>query len=98
MKQITAFVHPHRIPSVMEALRNSGLCDVNAGTGCHNVTVSTVQRLYTTSNAAQQHYSVELAEPVVAEMKLELLCDDSLASQLQQLIVQAARGLYQRRA
>lgn len=91
MKQINAFVHPHRITAVTEALRNSGRCDITSGTGCYHLTVSTVQRLYTTSDPQQQHYSVELAELVVAEMKLELICDDDLAEQLKELVAQAAR-------
>ncbi|MFS0754240.1 P-II family nitrogen regulator [Noviherbaspirillum sp. 1P10PC] len=90
MKQISAFMHPHRVGTVTEALRNSGLCDLSTGVGCYNVTVSPVQRLHTDRNRAQQHYSVGLAEPVVAEMKLELICDDHLAVQLQQIIIQAA--------
>ena len=91
MKQIKAFVHPHRITAVTEALRSSGLCDITSGIGCFHLTVSTVQRLYTSADPQQQHYSIELAEPVVAEMKLELICDDALADQLQQLIAEAAR-------
>lgn len=91
MKEIKAFIHPHRINSVTEALRNSGLCDINAGTGCHNITVSNVQRLFTSGKPGQQHYSVQLAEPVIAEAKLELICDDELAEQLMELIVNAAR-------
>ena len=91
MKQIKAFVHPHRIAAVTEALRNSGRCDITSGTGCYHLTVSTVQRLYTSSDPQHQHYSIELAEPVVAEMKLELICDDDLAEQLKALIAQAAQ-------
>ncbi len=91
MKQIKAFMHPHRISSVTEALRQSGLCDLSAGTGCYNLTVSNVQRLFSITEPGQQHYSVELAEPVVAEIKLELICEDDLVEQLQQLIVQAAK-------
>lgn len=91
MKQIKAFIHPHRISSVTEALRNSGLCDISNGVGCYNLTVSTVQRLYTGTNASQQRYSVDLAEPVVAEAKLELICEDDLAQQLIALIVQAGQ-------
>ncbi|MCU6435300.1 P-II family nitrogen regulator [Undibacterium sp. Jales W-56] len=91
MKQIKAFMHPHRITAVVEALRNSGLCDISAASGCYNLTVSTVQRLFTSSDPAQQHYSMVLAEPVVAETKLELICEDHLADQLQHLIVQAAK-------
>ena len=92
MKEIKAFMHPHRVSAVVEALRASGLCDISAGSGCHNLTVSTVQRLFTSTDPAQQHYSVALAEPVVDEVKLELVCDDQLAEQLSQIIVQAARA------
>ena len=91
MKQINAFVHPHHITAVTEALRDSGMCDITSGIGCYHLTVSTVQRLYTSADPHQQHYSVELAEPVVAEIKLELICDDGLAASLQQLIIQAAQ-------
>lgn len=91
MKQIKAFIHPHRIGSVTEALRNSGLCDISNGTGCYNLTVSTVQRLFSGTDASQQHYSIDLAEPVVAEAKLELICEDDLAAQLVALIAQAGK-------
>ena len=89
MKEIKAFLHPHRISAVTEALRASGLCDLSAGTGCYNLTVSTVQRLFSSAVTGQQHYSLELAEPVVAEAKLELICDDALADQLVVLITKA---------
>lgn len=91
MKEIKAFIHPHRIHAVTQALRESGLCDINAGVGCYNITVSTVQRLYTSAEPSEQCYSVELAEPVVAESKLELVCDDGVAVQLVQLITIAAQ-------
>ncbi|MCU6435288.1 P-II family nitrogen regulator [Undibacterium sp. Jales W-56] len=91
MKQVKAFIHPHRISSITEALRNSGLCDLNNGKGCYNVTVSTVQRLYTVAEPSQQRYSVDLAEPVVAEAKLELICEDDLAPQLVELIKKAGQ-------
>lgn len=91
MKQIKAFIHPHRISAVTEALRNSGLCDISNGGSCHHLTVSTVQRLYTSINSSEQHYSLDLAEPVVAESKLELICADEFAPQLIELIVEAAK-------
>jgi nitrogen regulatory protein P-II 1 len=90
MKQIKAFMHPHRINAVTDALRDSGLCDISAGVGCYNLTVSTVQRLYTSADSRDQHYSVALGEPVVAETKLELICDDELAVQLSDLIINSA--------
>lgn len=92
MKQIKAVVHPNRVSAVVEALRDSGLFDSSAGSGCYNLTVSTVQRLFTSTDPAQQHYSVALAEPVVDEVKLELVCDDQLVEQLNQIIVRAARS------
>lgn len=90
MRQIIAFMHPHRISAVVEALRESGLCDISAGSGCHNLSVSTVQRLFTSTDPAQQHYSVALAQPVVDEVKLELVCDEVLEAQLSEIIVKAA--------
>ncbi len=91
MKQIKAFIHPHRINSVTEALRDSGLCDISNGSGCYNLTVSNVQRLITSVDPSQQRYSLDLAEPVVAEAKLELICEDDLADQLAALIAQAGK-------
>lgn len=90
MKEIKAFIHPHRVNRVTEALRQSGLCDISNGTRCHNITVSTVQRLFTSADPAQQHYSLDLAEPVVAEAKLEMVCEDDVADRLVALIKQAA--------
>jgi nitrogen regulatory protein P-II 1 len=92
MKQIKAFMHPNRISSVVQALRDSGLCDISAGSGCHNLTVTTVQRLFTSTDPSQQHYSVALAEPVVDEVRLELVCDAQLADQLSAMIVHAVQA------
>lgn len=91
MKQIKVFIHPHRINAVTEALRNCGLCDFDAGIGCQHITVSTVQRLYSSADPSQQRYSLDLGEPVVAETKLELICEDALADQIAALIVQAGK-------
>lgn len=91
MKQIKAFFHPHRINAVTDALRNSGLCDLTLGTRCQNLTVSNVQRLYSSMDVIQQRYSVALGEPVIGEIKLELFCDDEVADELASLITQAAK-------
>ena len=38
MKEIRAFIRQHRIADVLQALRESGLCDLGtAGAGCHNI-------------------------------------------------------------
>lgn len=91
MKQIKAFFHPHRINAVTDALRNSGICDFDAGIGCQHLAVSTVQRLYSSADPSQQQYSLNLAEPVVAETKLEMICEDGLADQIAALIAQAGQ-------
>lgn len=90
MRQIKAFIHPHRIGAVTEALRSSGLCDISTGTACQNITVSNVMRLYS-SGDNQQHYSVAIGEPVIGEIKLELFCEDQVVDQLAQLIADAAK-------
>ncbi|MCU6434630.1 hypothetical protein LPB67_12695 [Undibacterium sp. Jales W-56] len=56
MKQIKAFIHPHRINSVTEALRDLGLCDISNGTRCYNLTVSTLRRLFTSAYQSQHRF------------------------------------------
>jgi nitrogen regulatory protein PII len=91
MKEIKAFIRQHRVADVLQALRDSGLCDLGtAGTGCHNLTVSQVQRPLASADPSQQHYSMELAEPVIAEYKLELVCTDDSADVLADVIAKAA--------
>ena len=91
MKEIKAFIHPHRTAAVIQALRESGLCDAQSGpTGCH-VAVSQVQCTQATADATQQHYSMELAEPVVLQTKLELICGDDAVDAIVDLIVSTGR-------
>uniref|UniRef100_Q47DU3 Nitrogen regulatory protein P-II n=1 Tax=Dechloromonas aromatica (strain RCB) TaxID=159087 RepID=Q47DU3_DECAR len=86
MKEIKAFIHPHRTAAVIQALRESGACDTNAGASCFHIAISQVQCVHATSDGSQ-HYSVELAEPVVLQTKLELVCEDDTADLLVDLIV-----------
>ncbi|WP_265942197.1 P-II family nitrogen regulator [Dechloromonas sp. A34] len=90
MKEIKAYIRKYRIADVVQALRDSGLCDLGASTGCHNITVVQVLRPLASADPADQHYSMELAEPVVAEFKLELACPDDLVDALSDLIAKAA--------
>lgn len=90
MKEIKAYIRPYRIADVLQALRDSGLCDVAPGSGFHNLTVSQVQRPFTGTDPAQQHYSIDLAEPVVTEYKLELVCANDAADALVVLIAKTA--------
>ena len=90
MKEIKAFIPVRRIAAVTEALRMSNICDITSGTGCHNITVSHVQRLLTSDDPALQRYSVDLAELVIPEAKLELVCADELVDELVKIISKAA--------
>ena len=83
MKEIKAFVHRSRIGAVVEAVK---LCD-----GTHNINVASVQSLLPAVDAAEQRYNMDLAEPVIHEYKLELLCEDAQAPLLARVIADAAR-------
>ena len=90
MKEIKAFIRQHRVADVLDALRDSGLCNGATATQCHHITVSRVSHPFTGDDAAQQHYAMDLAEPVVVEYRLELLCADALEDALVDLIAKAA--------
>ena len=83
MKEIKAFIHRSRIGAVVEAVK---LCD-----GTHNINVASVQSLLPAVDAAEQRYNMDLAEPVIHEYKLELLCEDPQAPLLARVIADAAR-------
>jgi len=80
MKEIKAYIHNHRIGDVIRALKDSGQC--NASAGCRNLTVVPVQSLLKAVDAREQHYSVELAEEVIYESRLELICEDPQVDEL----------------
>lgn len=91
MKEIKAYIRQHRIADVLQALRDTGFCDPStAASGCHNLTVSQVQRPLAGADPSQQHYSMELAEPVIAEYKLEVVCAADVADALAEVIAKAA--------
>lgn len=90
MKEIKAYTHNHRIADVIRALKESGQCNVNAGT-CRNLNVVPVQSLLKAVDALEQHYSIELAEEVIEESKLELICEDHQVDELVGIIERVAR-------
>ncbi len=91
MREIKAYVRQHRIADVLDALRNSGLCDASDRPGSDNITVVRVERPVADSDLSQQRYSLELAEPIIAEFKLELVCSDDRTDALVEVIAKAAR-------
>ena len=89
MKEIKAYIHNHRIADVIRALKDSMQCNANAG--CRNLSVIPVQSLLKAMDAREQHYSIELAEAVINESKLELICEDHQVDELVGIIGRAAR-------
>ena len=90
MKQINAFIHKHRIAAVIHALREIESHPTTEG-HVRNINVVFVQGLLTPVDSQEQRYSLDLAEPVIEECKLELLCEDDQADTVASVIAAAAR-------
>lgn len=90
MKEIKAYIHDNRIADVIDALKHEGLCDADGAAGCRNLNVVAVQSLLKPLHAQEQHYSVELAEPVIRQSKLELICEDHQVDALVRIIRRTA--------
>ncbi|MHB1591905.1 MAG: P-II family nitrogen regulator [Sulfuricella sp.] len=91
MKEIKAYIHNHRIADVIRALKESGLCNTDGTPGCRNLAVVPAKILLKAMDAREQHYSIELAEVVINEFKLELVCEDQQVDELVGIIGRAAR-------
>ncbi|MCL5060765.1 MAG: P-II family nitrogen regulator [Candidatus Thermoplasmatota archaeon] len=91
MKEIKAYIHNNRIADVIRALKGSGLCNAGGTAGCRNLAVVPVQSLLKAVDAAEQRYSIELAEAVIHESKLELICEDDQVDELVGIIKRTAR-------
>ncbi len=91
MKEIKAYIHNHRIADVIRAVKESGLCNTDGTPGCRNLAVIPAKILLKAMDAQEQHYSIELAEAVINESKLELICEDHQVDELVAIIGHAAR-------
>ena len=91
MKQITAFIHKHRISAVIHALRDIESTFTSERQQVRNINVVVVQGLLKAVDSQEQRYALDLAEPVIDECKLELLCDDDQADGIASVIGAAAR-------
>ncbi len=91
MKEIKAYIHNNRIADVIRALKESGLCNTDGTPGCRNLAVVPAKILLKAVDAKEQHYSIELAEVVINESKLELVCEDHQVDELVGIIGRAAR-------
>jgi len=90
MKEIKVYLHKHRIAAVVEALREEAHCGFGEATGCHNLAVYAVQGSLKALDIHDQRYSVDLAEAVTYEYKLEVACDDADVTRLIDIIQRAA--------
>jgi nitrogen regulatory protein P-II 1 len=91
MKEIKAFIHKHRISAVIEALKAADVALTGHSGGMRNINVAAVQSLLTAVDTREQRYSMDLAEPVIEEYKLELLCEDVEAERLAKVVAVAGR-------
>lgn len=91
MKEIKAYIHNHRIADVIRALKESGLCNTDGTPGCCNLAVVPAKILLKAMDTQEQHYSIELAEEIINESKLELVCEDHQVDELVEVIGRAAR-------
>jgi nitrogen regulatory protein P-II 1 len=90
MKEIKAYIHNNRIADVIRALKESGQCNAGGTSGCRNLNVIQVKSLLKV-DVGEQHYSIELAEAVINESKLELICEDDQVDELVGIINRTAR-------
>lgn len=92
MKEIKAYIHNHRIADVIRALKESGLlCSADGTPGCSSLAVVPAKILLKAMDTQEQHYSIELAEEIINESKLELVCEDHQVDELVEVIGRAAR-------
>lgn len=68
MKQLKMFIHPHRAGDLLHAL---------AAAGFDRVSLFDVKGLLRALDTREQRYSVELGEPIVNELQIELFCEDA---------------------
>ena len=91
MKEIKAYVHRNRIADVIDALEGSGLVARTSVPGVRNINVTSIHSLLKPVDTIEQQYSVELGEAVIAEVRLELVCEDDQVDALVELIEKTAR-------
>lgn len=68
MKQLKMFIHPHRAADLLHALGAAGF---------DRVSLFDVKGLLRALDSREQRYSVELGEPIVNELQIELFCEDA---------------------
>ena len=89
MKEIKAYIHNHRIADVVLALKT--LCKKPSLSGCRCLAVVPYKNPFKlTDPNDRQYYSLQLAQTVVDEFKLEVVCEDKSVDEIVALIKQAS--------
>ncbi|MFO1305624.1 MAG: P-II family nitrogen regulator [Burkholderiales bacterium] len=91
MKEIKAVIHANRVAAVIQALIDRKLLLPGSRGPCHNLNVSSTMSLSRALDAREQHYSIALAQAVISESKLELLCEDEHTDAVVELIAEEAK-------
>ena len=82
MKVIKAFIHQHRAADVIQGLKSAG---------GRNLFITTGKGMLVALDAGEQHYSMNFADTVIEECKLELLCEDEQVDALVAIVRENAR-------
>lgn len=91
MKEIKAVIHANRVAAVIQALIDRELLLPGGRGPCHNLNVSSTMSLSRALDAREQHYSIALAQAVISESKIELLCEDGHIDAVVDLIAEEAK-------
>jgi len=89
MKEIKAYVHRHCVAGVLHAVKDH-FAD-RREEGCRNLCVYSIHGLLRPTDHSERHYSMDLAEAVTEEAKIELLCEEAEVGQIVSLIERHAR-------
>lgn len=81
MKQVKAFIHPHRVADVVHRLTAAGFA---------RLTLFDVRGLLQALDKREQRYSVEVGDSVIDEVQLELACEDAGVEKAVSLIRESA--------
>jgi nitrogen regulatory protein P-II 1 len=81
MIEIKAFIHQNTVADVVHALGKAGF---------KNLSLVDVKGTLKALNNDEQQYSMDIAEKIITEAKLELICEDTQQNEVVQIIQQAA--------
>ena len=81
MIEIKAFIHQNTVADVVHALGKAGF---------KNLSLVDVKGTLKALNNDEQQYSMDIAEKIITEAKLELICEDTQQNEVVQIIQQSA--------